>query len=195
MQIPARRSRRPETQRRARMSESCPEAARAMRSERRRDLVSETATVPATIPTRLPRRSARDLTSLQFTRHDQAKLSAGIWDAPGDLARRARVTEAGRSQGHSDLPAGSAMNTRHCAHQWNSIVRSRMRPTCSITATSSPCGVPSGALPVRGIDAGKAQTVKTLDDEVATAISTSVLARLSAYWKRRPAMRTDQASG
>src|SRR5271166_2811305 len=36
-----------------------------------------------------------------------------------------------------------------------------MRPTRCATATSSPRGVPSGALPVRGIAAGTAQTVRT----------------------------------
>ena len=51
------------------------------------------------------------------------------------------------------------------------------------TATSRPWGVPSGALPVRGIEAGMAQTVRTFVGEAAP--SSSSLPRAGSTSKRR----------
>jgi hypothetical protein len=43
------------------------------------------------------------------------------------------------------------------AHQWNSSVRPNSLATNCATATSNPCGEPSFAWPVRGIEFGTAQ--------------------------------------
>ena len=52
---------------------------------------SARATVPATIPTRWPRRSSSERTPGRSRRDDQPEPGAGIGDAPGHAARRARV--------------------------------------------------------------------------------------------------------
>ena len=90
---------------------------------------------------------------------DQPEPGAGVGDAPGHVAGRARSRAAGRPPRRSGPPAGSSSRTR----RWRTSGTRPAAPGCGPPARPprrpGPCGVPSGAFPVRGIAAGTAQTV------------------------------------
>ena len=92
---------------------------------------------------------------------NEAELGRCVRNAPGNVARRPRV------DGLADHDMASTLRqTMPATLGARTPVKldgpPQDAPTRCATATSSPRGVPSGALPVRGIAAGTAQTVSDL---------------------------------